>query len=176
MSDDDRAAQIAAIAERMDAIPLGGPTKGRRYAIHPEQRDLIAEEWYDKGLRVHPELQTKFPIPGPRRRGVMPYADLPEWVDAEAYREYLAKNPGAAAVAARGDKPSIAQLEAAMGAFDPELAARLKGMSPQERETARSEFAAKVPAALQRLAELADRNHRIKDAALRNDPTGGAGQ
>lgn len=170
---EDRAAQIAAIAERLDAIPTVGPHKGRRYAIQPKQRAVFAEELYDKGLRVHPDEQTVFPIPG-TQRGAMPYTNLPDWVDAAAYAEYCAANPGAAALVAGQDKPSVTQLETALKAVDPELHARLATMTPQERDTARADYAAKVPAALKRLAEIADRNHKLQQAALRNSERKGA--
>lgn len=176
MNDAYRAEQIALLIERLDAIPMPGPAKGRRYGLHPKQREVFAAELYDKGIRVDPTQQTIFPVPG-QRRGAMPYTNLADWVDADAYREYLAANPGAAAVAARAEKPSVTQLEAAVAGFDPELAERLKTMSPAERDAARAEFAAKVPAALQRLAEIADRNHGMQQAALRSHGTkGGASQ
>ena len=173
MSDEDRAAQIAAIAARLDAIPTGKAHTGRRYALHPKQAAVFAEELYDKGLRVHADLATVFAVPG-KQRGAMPYASLPDWVNAEDYAQYVAQNPGAAALVAEQDKPSVAQLEAALAAVDPELAARLSTMTPAERDAARAEYAAKVPAALKRLAEIADRNHTLKQAALRNAPKGGA--
>lgn len=173
MNADDRAAQIAAITDRLDAIPSAGPHRGRRFALQPKQAAVMAEELYDKGLRLHSELATVFPIPG-QQRGAMPYTNLPRWVDADEYAQYTADNPGAAALLAEQVKPSVTQLEAALAIVDPELAARLPSMTPAERDAARAEYAAKVPTALKRLAELTDRNHKMQQAALRNASKRGA--
>lgn len=175
MTDDDRAAQIAAIANRLDAIPTKTAHRGRRFALQPKQAAVLAEELYDKGLRLHPELATVFPVPG-TQRGVMPYANLPDWVNAEEYAQYCAEHPGAAALVAEQDKPSVGQLEAALAIVDPELAAKLPSMTPAERDAARAAYAAKVPAALKRLAELTDRNAALQKAALRNSGKRGAQQ
>jgi hypothetical protein len=163
MSDDeDRAAGVAEIARYLDSLPQPGPGKVRRFAVHSVHARVIAEEWWDKGLRLHHDKAVIFPIPS-QQRGVRPGSTLLDWVDADAYAAYMAEHPGAAhALAESTDKTvSVDRLQAALAQINPELAAKLPTMTPEERAAARAEFAAKVPAAVKRLADLAERNDRI---------------
>lgn len=162
--DEDRAAGIAEIARYLDSLPQPGPGKARRFAVHSVHARVIAEEWWDKGLRLHPDKAVIFPIPS-QQRGVRPGSKLLDWVDADAYAAYMAAHPGAAhALAETPDKSvSVDRLQAALREINPELAERLPTMTDAERAAARAEFAARVPAAVKRLADLAERNDRIKE-------------
>ncbi|HMH59188.1 MAG TPA: hypothetical protein VK537_08405 [Galbitalea sp.] len=161
--DEDRAAGIAEIARYLDSLPQPGPGKGRRFAVHSVHARVIAAEWWDKGLRLHQDKAVIFPIPS-QQRGVRPGSKLLDWVDAEEYGKYMAEHPGAAhALAEVPEKAaSLERLQAALREINPELAAKLPTMTDAERAAARAEFAARVPAAVRRLADLADRNDRIR--------------
>lgn len=163
--DEDRAAGIAEIARYLDSLPQPGPGPGkvRRFAVHSVHARVIAEEWWDKGLRLHHDKAVIFPIPS-HQRGVRPGSKLLDWVDADEYGKYMTEHPGAAhALAETPDKTaSIERLQAALREINPELAERLPTMTAEERAEARAEFAAKVPAAVKRLADLAERNDRIR--------------
>ncbi len=169
--DEDREAGIAELTRYLDSLPLPGPGRVRRYALHSLHSRVIATEWWDKGLRLHHDKAVVFPIPG-QQRGAETGSKLFDWVDKDTYAQYMAEHPGAAAALAEKQSTPKERLQAALAVLNPELAEKLPSMTPEEREKASAEYAAKLPHATKRFADLAERNHRITQHL--QDGTGGA--
>jgi hypothetical protein len=172
--DPERTAGIAALAACVDALPARN-SKVRATPLHPKTRAQLAEQLWDRGVRVLPELAVVFPIPGKQIPGIPAYMSLPQWVNAERYARHMRDNPQDAAAAPAGPSLTIDQLRKIFAIVNPDAAAKLPTLSDAELAAEREAYAARVPAAVQRLAQIADRNHRMQQGAARNE-RGGAPQ
>lgn len=116
--------------------------------IHPIVRPDMSERDWDFGFRHHPELQTKWLIPGDHPEAG--YLNIPKIVDRQGYDEYLAAhaNPEADADSWR------AMAEAALEKLDPKLLKRINEMNPELRAMAAKVQRDQLPAAFERLADL----------------------
>lgn len=116
--------------------------------IHPTVRPLFSQMLWDLGYRHHPELQTKWFVPGDHPEAG--YLNVPILVDAEQYQQYMAvhADPNTANETWRDTA------EALLSKFDPNLAQRIKDMTPEERAAELEVQRKQMPAAFDRLAQL----------------------
>lgn len=123
-------------------VPLGMPS-----ATAPEFSQLLNE----LGFRHHPELMTKFPIPG--EQPGMGWLNPPKYVTRNEYDAYWAthkpQSSDAATTAVTGNA-----LQRMLAALNPELAKRIDAMTPEERAAALPEAERAAVPAFERLAAL----------------------
>jgi len=160
--DPERAAGIAALARVLDSLPARND-KVRPTPLHPKTREQLAEEQYDRGLRLHPELAMKFPIPGRQAPGVPAYMSLPQWVDADRYARHLRDNPQQA-TEAPAPGATLEQLRKIFEITNPQAAATLPTLDDAELAAQREEYAAKLPGAFAKLQQIAARNRNLQGA------------
>jgi hypothetical protein len=116
--------------------------------IQPSVRPGLSQMLWDLGFRHHPELQTKWLVPGDHPEAG--WMNVPSLVDAEQYRQYQAVHDDPDAENERWRQTA----EALLGKLDPKLVDRIKKMTPEERAAAAEVQRQQLPAAFERLAEL----------------------
>lgn len=113
-------------------------------------RPELSQRWWDLGFRHHADLQTKWFVPGDHPEAG--YLNVPELVEREKYDAYHAKHADPDAEAGKWQ----ATAEALLGRLDPKLAQRIADMTPEQRAAAAAVQREQLPAAMQRLAQLAE--------------------
>jgi hypothetical protein len=116
--------------------------------LHPMVRPELSQRLWDCGFRHHPELQTKWFIPG--RHPEAGYLNAPIVVDRQEYDEYLAAHADPEADAEKWRTAA----ETMLAQVDPKLAARIATMTPEEKAAALQTQREQLPAAFDRLAQL----------------------
>jgi hypothetical protein len=164
--DPERTAGIAALAAILDALPARND-KVRPSALNPKMSWALAEQCWDRGVRVDAALATRFPIPGRQIPGAPRYMSLQQWVSRERYERYLRDNPQPPVSDNATHAAAIDQLRRMLEIVAPETAAKLPTLSDEERAAQHEAYAAKVPAAVQRLAKIAERNARLRGGAAK---------
>jgi hypothetical protein len=117
-------------------------------ALHPLVVAEFSERLTDFGFRHHPELQTKWLIPGDHPEAG--YLNVPKIVDREEYEAWLATQSDPAAA----EQSMRAKAEEVLGKVNPRLLERINSMTDEERQAELAEQRAQLPAAFDRLAEL----------------------
>lgn len=139
----DHASQLDMLTAILDAFPATN-LKGsgaQKVPIQPKARRPWAEQLYRRGVRVDPALMEEFPIP--TGSGFLASTN---WVDREAYDKHVAQAPSPA--------QTVADFRELLKALDPDLAARIESMGPDERRAAMAEHAQQLAAAGERVAEI----------------------
>lgn len=118
--------------------------------IQPSVRPLLSELLDELGFAHDPAKQRKWLIPGDHPEAG--WLNTPRLVDRNEYDEWTA---------ARGnpvskDEELRAAAEKALRSINPEMARQIAEMTPEQREQALQEQRESLPAALERLAELAE--------------------
>lgn len=137
-------------------FPSPNPEMGQ-VPVHPTVRPSFSQLLCDLGFRHDPALQRKWLIPGDHPEAG--WLNTPRVVDRVEYDEWLAANadPDAATEKWR------ATAEALLGELDPKLAHRIDTMTQEERAAAAAEQRQTLPAALARLADLAEQHRPAAD-------------
>ncbi|WP_280393377.1 hypothetical protein [Nocardia wallacei] len=147
--------QLVMLIALLDAMPT--QMDGVMVPIHPKIRKPWAEELLARGVRVHPELMEKLPATG---------GDHPEaaWMNPTAWvnrSEYTARQtehgPGTA--------QQVEQLRQMLQAIDPDRAARIDAMTPEERKAEAATMAPHMPETIQRLHAAGEEFIRQQAAA-----------
>lgn len=115
-------------------------------SVRPE----LSQRLWDLGFRHVADLQTKWFIPGDHPEGG--WLNIPELVDRAKYDAHREKNTNPDGAAEQWQ----ATAEALLGRLDPKLAQRIADMTPEQRAAAAAVQREQLPAAMQRLAQLAE--------------------
>lgn len=123
--------------KQMPDVPLAPPVPA----------DLSERLWHF-GYRQHPELQTQWCVPGDHPEAA--FLNTPKIVGRTEYEAYIAAHSTPEQQA--GDwEEKAAEL---LARIDPQQAARIKSMTPEERAAELKSRRQHMPPAFQRLAEL----------------------
>lgn len=142
------------------------PRKGAAGTLVPmpmaaDTAPVFSEQLHELGFRHHPELMTKFPIPGSNPG--MGWYNAPQFVGEREYNAYRATH-SAPTPSATADATAENALQQMLSAMNPELAERISAMTPEEKAAALPEAERAAAPAIERLAKLNDLLKRGGDA------------
>lgn len=137
------------LAWGLRSFPSPNPQMGDVPIVPPVPEDL-SQRLHEFGYRHHPELQTKWSIPGDHPEAG--YLNVPKIVDRDEYEKYIAQHADPEAEA----ETWRAAAESVLGKLDPKMLADIQSMTEEQKAAAREVQRQNLPAALARLAELAD--------------------
>lgn len=153
MSEEEKAAQIAAIAACLDGFPAQSRApEGSRVPIPARSREGFAAELYAKGLKYDAAAATLFPIPGTEQ--AMGFLNPTRWVGREEFEAWVAEHPES-----RHDE-IVRRLTEALEVINPDLAHRIPTMTEQQRRDQVRTHHDNISRTAHRINELAQLHRR----------------
>lgn len=148
--------QVDMLMLLLDCFP--GQKDGVQVPIHPKARRPWAESLIARGVRVHPELMEKFPIPGdhPEAGWLNPH----RWVTKDDFEQYKASRPSA--------DDAEQQMRMMLQAINPAMAQRISRMTDTEKKAEAQQQAPDMQAIFARMQDIG-RQHWEQNNPPRED-------
>ncbi|WP_433568067.1 phage gene 29 protein family protein (plasmid) [Nocardia sp. CA-151230] len=140
------------VAWALAFFPSPNPQMGA-VPVYPVVREMQSELLVQFGFKHHPELQTKWLIPGDHPEAG--WYNTPKVVDRDEYDEWLAAHADPEAEAEKWKSTA----EALLGTLNPKLAKSIADMTPEQKAQAAELQKKALPPEFARLVELAQKEN-----------------